>query len=119
MPFILAEYIRGLPDYMEASQKNNIRSKSRQTNVIHVQDSPLYSMLKELDVQYVEYFSLDAEGAELEVLYTMRLDLVTIDEFGIEYVVNNVNCSTKERLESVKNYWVRSNGYSIVRVGFR
>ncbi|KAK2141568.1 hypothetical protein LSH36_1077g00037 [Paralvinella palmiformis] len=41
-----------------------------------------------MNINHVDNFSLDIEGAEIEVLYTIPFDFITIDVFRIEYVVS-------------------------------
>eukprot|EP00093_Oithona_nana_P014828 14828.XXX_791184_792720_1 [CDS] Oithona nana genome sequencing. len=46
---------------------------------------PLYSILLALDNPIVDYFSLDIEGNELEVLKTIPFDKVDIKTLSVEY----------------------------------
>ncbi len=52
---------------------------------ITVQCFTLSSILKALNVKHVDYFSLDVEGAELDILQTIPFDKITIDTLSIEY----------------------------------
>jgi FkbM family methyltransferase len=117
LPFKLADYIGGLANYMEKTHADRIQESFHQVNTTYVQCFPLYSILKALNVTYVDYFSLDIEGAELEVLYTIPLDLITIDVFSIEYQVSGNSTASKNKLETIKKYLVNTHGYRIVRVG--
>lgn len=46
---------------------------------------PLFSMLRALNVSTVDYFSLDVEGAELQVLKTIPFDEVDIKYLTVEF----------------------------------
>lgn len=50
----------------------------KEEGFIDVQCFPLYTYLLALKVKTVDYFSLDVEGNELEVLKTIPWDLVDI-----------------------------------------
>jgi len=52
--------------------------------VIQVQCFPLYSVLKAIGNPLINYFSLDIEGPEFQVLKTIPWELVNIDVLGIE-----------------------------------
>ena len=51
---------------------------------LQVQCFPLFSVLKALDNPQVDYFSLDIEGAEFQVLKTLPWSQVNIRLLGIE-----------------------------------
>ncbi|KAK2161947.1 hypothetical protein LSH36_107g05111 [Paralvinella palmiformis] len=119
MSFRVANLIGGLTDYMEAAHKSRIDSlMANDTDTIQVQCIPLYSILKAIGVTFVDYFSLDIEGAELDVLYTLPLDKITVDVFSIEYYIPHDDNATNSRLEAIKRHLVEGHGYKIVRIGF-
>ena len=117
MPFRLAAEIGGLVGYMERSHEERIRRDFRNSSTIAVQCLPLYSVLRAIGVSHVDYFSLDIEGAELEVLYTIPLDLISIDVLSIEFVVSANRRATIEKLAAIYRYLVIKHGYTIVRIG--
>ena len=45
---------------------------------------PLYSILAALNTHHVDSFSLDVDGAELQVLKTVHFDDITIDVISVE-----------------------------------
>ena len=47
---------------------------------------PLESMLLALNRTHVDYFSLDVEGYELEILKTIPFDRVDITSLSVEYI---------------------------------
>ena len=102
---------------MERTHKIRIQQNIGNTTTIRVQCFPLYAVLKAIGVRHIDYFSLDIEGAELEVLYTIPLELITIDVFTIEYVITKDKKATKAKLEAITKYLVVVHGYKIVRVG--
>ncbi|KAK2161949.1 hypothetical protein LSH36_107g05000 [Paralvinella palmiformis] len=57
------------------------------------------------------------EGAELEILFTLPLNQITVDVFSIEYVVTNNQQASDRKLEIIKKYLVDSHGYRIVQIG--
>ena len=59
--------------------------KSTQAGYVPVQCFPIYSILLALGRTEVDYFSLDVEGAELDVLKTIPFDKVNIKVLSVEY----------------------------------
>ncbi|CAC5378243.1 unnamed protein product [Mytilus coruscus] len=53
-------------------------------NIVNVQCFPFYSIMKALNVTHVDFFSLDVEGNELEVLRTIPFDKIHIDMMTVE-----------------------------------
>ena len=51
---------------------------------------PFNAMMNALGVTHIDYFSLDIEGPELQVLKTINFDRVSIDVMTIEYRVINL-----------------------------
>ena len=47
----------------------------------------LFSILEAIGMTHINFFSLDVEGAELDILKTSPFEKVNIDVFVIEYVV--------------------------------
>ena len=48
---------------------------------------PVYSILETINMLHIIFFSLDLEGAELEILKTIPFDKVKIDLFLVEYEI--------------------------------
>ena len=63
-----------------SDNKSNIAKRSTFTNVVCF---PLFGVLKALNVTKVDYFSLDVEGNEMDVLRTIPFDLIDIT---VEYL---------------------------------
>jgi len=74
---------------------------------VDVQCFPLYSYLLAMNISHVDYFSLDVEGDELNVLKTIPWDKVDIDTLSVEYVhVDDGKDSLRE--------FMTSKGYAVV-----
>ena len=50
-----------------------------------IQCFPFHAIVKALGVKHIDYFSLDVEGVEENILQTIPLDKIYIDIFTIEY----------------------------------
>ena len=68
---------------------------------------PVYSLLLALNRTTVDYFSLDVEGSELQVLKTIPFDKVDIKVLTVEFV------HTKEGKKNLEQF-MNSKGYSSV-----
>ncbi|CAB3386625.1 Hypothetical predicted protein [Cloeon dipterum] len=71
---------------------------------INVHCMPLYSILKAFNATSIDFFSLDVEGNELDVLKTLPFDKVDIKTFAIEF--SNI----KEGKEHLRQFMI-SKGY--------
>ena len=88
-------------------------------NKLKVQCFPLQAVLKAIDLPKVQYFSLDIEGAEYDVLKTIDFNVVDLSVFSIEIEDDNDNVM---RLNSGSNEdlhkYLKQNGYDYIdRVG--
>ena len=88
-------------------------------NKLKVQCFPLQAVLKAIDLPKVQYFSLDIEGAEYDVLKTIDFNVVDFSVFSIEIEDDNDNVM---RLNSGSNEdlhkYLKQNGYNYIdRVG--
>jgi FkbM family methyltransferase len=69
---------------------------------IKVQCFPLYSILAALGVSHVDYFSLDIEGAEVEVLKTIPFSDLTFDTISVEKrLIDDLNGTRSKEQEIV------------------
>lgn len=73
-----------------------------------VQCFPLYTFLLALNQTHVDYFSLDVEGVEMEVLQSIPFHLLDIDVISVEYAHGR---ATKEEL---RDYVTNVLGYRVV-----
>ncbi|KAK9500811.1 hypothetical protein O3M35_002003 [Rhynocoris fuscipes] len=53
---------------------------------VYIQCFPLYTYLLALNVTHIDYFSLDVEGAELDVLKTIPFKDINIETLSVEYI---------------------------------
>lgn len=88
-------------------------------NKLKVQCFPLQAVLKAIELPKVQYFSLDIEGAEYDVLKTIDFNVVDLSVFSIEIEDDNDNVM---RLNSGSNEdlhkYLKQNGYNYIdRVG--
>ncbi|KAG8232355.1 hypothetical protein J437_LFUL008823 [Ladona fulva] len=74
---------------------------------VDVQCFPFYSLLLAMNVTTVDYFSLDVEGSELEVLQTIPFDKVDIKTLSVEFIHGPLG---KEALRE----WMERKGYKVV-----
>ncbi|KAK2161951.1 hypothetical protein LSH36_107g05100 [Paralvinella palmiformis] len=117
MPFETANALGGLVDYMPDIHRRRIEHEQPNASAtIDLQCFPIYSILMALDVSHVDFFSLDIEGAEVEVLYTIPFDRITVDVFSIEYMVNNDDNLSRKKLSQIKKLLVNQHGYRIVQI---
>ena len=88
-------------------------------NKLKVQCFPLQAVLKALDLPKVQYFSLDIEGAEYDVLKTVDFNVVDFSVFSIEIEDDNGNVMRQNSgsNEDLHNY-LKQNSYDYIdRVG--
>ncbi|XP_076071786.1 uncharacterized protein LOC143043283 [Mytilus galloprovincialis] len=78
---------------------------SKGKDIVNVQCFPFYSILKAINVTHVDFFSLDVEGAELQVLKTIPFNKLDIEMMTVEF--KHVPGGETE----LKNF-VENNGYS-------
>lgn len=83
-------YDRKNSDYSTVGEKLFNSSKCEITNMTYtkVQCYPLYTALLAIGVETVDFFSLDIEGAELNILKTLPFHKINIKVFLIEVVHN-------------------------------
>ncbi|KAK2154425.1 hypothetical protein LSH36_269g08057 [Paralvinella palmiformis] len=105
----------GISEYISPGQWDYIESSYKDLEIVVVQCFPIYSILAALGVKHVEYFSLDIEGPELEVLKTVPLNETIIDVISIEKRVwGDVN-ATEQKIEDLKNL-LFPYGYHVVDI---
>ena len=64
-----------------------------------------------LDVKHVDYFSLDVEGTELEILETIDWQAVQIDVLTIEYAVPGGGPASEVKLKKMRALFNSTNLY--------
>ncbi len=69
---------------------------------------PFYSMMLALNRTHINYFSLDVEGLELDILKTIPFDELNISIFTVEYKHGKDGNAAYERFMAGKGYHVHS-----------
>ena len=99
-----AWFISGLVDTMPGSFTDAWHKRWRKRKIISVPSRKLSEIFEEVGVEYIDYFSLDVEGGEYEVLKTMNWDIpvyvITIELDG-HTIEKDENC---RNLLREKNY---------------
>lgn len=85
--FIGGAELGGIWEFMSEPYKQQWYSNVTPEDILNtpiVTCQPLHSVLRKLDVQHIDFFSLDVEGAELEVLQTFPFDFTSLGVVVIE-----------------------------------
>ena len=69
---------------------------------------PFYSMMLALNITHIDYFSLDVEGLELEILKTIPFDKLDISIFTVEYIHAKDGAKTYAEFMASKGYYMHS-----------
>ena len=90
-----------------------------------IQCFPFHAIIRALGVKRIDYFSLDIEGAEEDVLRTIPLDKIYIDIFTIEYSMPGHEESFKkgekarlntEKLNRLRDFFKQSGLYKEIGI---
>lgn len=81
---------------------------SERPNHVDVQCFPLYSYMLALNVTNIDYFSLDVEGDELEVLKAIPFDKVNIQTLSVEFAHVKYGRDALKAFMTSKGYYVDS-----------
>lgn len=103
--FNVGQINRDLTGKVVSSKNGELKSK---TDGVVVDCFPLHAILLAMNVTKVDYFSLDVEGAELEVLHSIPFDLIDIRTLSVEYI--HTFGAGKEGLRD----FMKSKGYIVV-----
>jgi FkbM family methyltransferase len=82
--------------------------KTKTKKIVYVPCFSLHTILKAINVNKVDYFSLDVEGGELEVLKGINFEKIQITSFSVEH--NNYN----EQKIKIKNF-LQANNYKMIK----
>ncbi len=114
--FTTAGVLGGLERFMESTHKKRIVQEQQQLKQpLTVQCFPLFSVLSALGVDHVDYFSLDVEGAELDILKTIPFDRITFDVMTVEYHVAACPKCSLSKLKELDQLLTRTGLYSLNR----
>jgi len=75
---------------------------------------PLETILLALNRSHVDYFSLDVEGVELDILKTIPFDRITVNVFSVEYR-HTPNAENTEGAKKEMITYMTSKGYTLVK----
>ncbi|XP_013412926.1 uncharacterized protein LOC106175454 [Lingula anatina] len=106
--FTFAHEIGGMAEKSYAISKgeqNAIEGKSR------IQCLPIRSLLATIGRNHVDYFTLDVEGAEIEILKSFPWQHVTVDVWTIEYAVHGGGPDTPKREKAIREIFKNTGLY--------
>ena len=104
----------GLVDQMEDVHDNFAKHFFKgEKKVIEVPCFPLFSIFLALNISHVDYFSLDVEGPELEILKTIPFDRVTFDLIMVEYYVINCDECTQKKKKDLTDFMTANGQYKL------
>ena len=116
--FLPAEFLGGLEKSLaEEKMMGRINHEYPHIKREEVLCIPLYSILKAIDMTHIHFFSLDVEGAEMDILRTIPFNLVTIELFLIEYYVPYDVTETQKRLKEFRDFFDNLGTYKEVHLG--
>ena len=97
------------------------QSSSRKSNNITAQCFTLYSLLLSLGRAHVDYWSLDVEGPELEILQTVPFGKITTDVISVEYKISGQDARESEqrsltKLKQIRNFFKNLGNYNEVGI---
>ncbi len=118
LEFEQADLYGGLVSRMAVGHKKWIQDMKAKTFI--VQCFPLYSILLAIETFHIDYFSLDVEGPELDIIKTIPLNKVIIDLFQIEYRCadgpgTDIN-GTIAKLKKIRDYFKSTKLYEEVGI---
>ncbi len=113
--FTLANLVGGLTDFMETAHKRSILKNKRVTGVVQVPCFPIRSLLLSIGVSHIDYFSLDVEGPEMNILRSFPFDDVTVDVLSIEVYVKVCKKCTLAKMKRVREFFRRLGKYREIK----
>lgn len=76
---------------------------------------PLYSMLKAIDISYIDLLSLDVQGTEEFILKNIPFDKLSIGMINVEYGDAHSSKYSLKRLERYKQFFNKTGLFKFVR----
>ena len=94
-------------DFQESSEGQGkvIDHKTQTTTLVYC--FPLLSVMLAMNQTHIDYFSLDVEGVEFDILKTIPFDKLDITTFSVEY--EHTTKGGKEKIIEL----MKSNGYTL------
>ena len=120
MTFRSSGFLGGLTGFMDASHKRAVNKFDKTMNLYQIQCFPLALIMQAMGISHIDYFSLDVEGPELEILQTIPWDHLTLDILTVEYTMwdgkqTNVQGS-KDKLNKIRQYMASTGLYKELAV---
>jgi FkbM family methyltransferase len=90
----VAGYLSGIEEQMSEKHKQRFYNQkqanrfSNEGKYVHVPCFSLYTILKAINVETVDFFSLDIEGGEWNVIKSLPYEKIEFKTFVIEYTAN-------------------------------
>lgn len=79
-------FVSGLQGYVDELHKGtDFKNNWWYQGDIAVQCFPFYSIMLALDIDHIDYLSIDVEGPEAEILQTIPYDKIRVDIITVEY----------------------------------
>ena len=100
-----------------------LKGNGRWTDPLSLQCYPLHVLLQAVNQTHVDYFSLDIEGGEVDVLRSLRWDLITINVLTVEFRVLKAaaskatevdNQATRNKFQQVQDVILSTGLYEVV-----
>lgn len=117
--FITADLIGGVEEGYTDSMRERVKSEFPNAEQVEVLCIPIYSILQEINMKHIDFFTLDVEGAELQILKTIPFNNVTINVFCIEYAITSdkgVNYqASKKKLNDIRAFFRHIGGYKEIK----
>ena len=95
----------GIGDEMDSVHTRWIENLPGHDTTITAQCFTLHSLLLAVGQTHVDYFSLDVEGPELQILQTIPFDKVRIKIISVEYRVHGNHRESLKKLEKIRNFF--------------
>ena len=112
--FYGADLLGGIEKVLEGPILNRAKAAAPHVKATDTLCIPVYSILEAINIHHINFFSLDVEGAELEILKTIPFDKVKIDLFLIEYAIPGGG--TQEKLNALNKFFEDLGTYKQVEV---
>ncbi len=94
---------------MSDKHKKRVNDEQADESYLFIPCLPLYTILKAINVNNIDYFSLDIEGGEWDVVKSLPFDKISFEVFTIEYPAN------PETTELIKTR-LHENNYDLFKV---
>jgi FkbM family methyltransferase len=100
--------VSGIYEYMDPVHVKAWHAGAKVEDMIKIQCKPLSAILASFKISHIDFFSLDVEGAELEVLKTFPFDSVCVDVIFVE-----ASGFDKKKEKQVRDLLIQ-NGYMLI-----